>query len=193
MSRLFHNLNILNWIIIAICVPYFGLICTSLYRSCVVYKRVRSVLIKIEGRSISGNGNHQSAAQMRQRGLDAKARVLSGEVSGDARGPPPRGSSNYDNLDDDGFSEFTNIWSRLSIWDKIKFFRWWVLCTLVAIITNTLASVLRLVHSYNNNQMGAADDQLTMWLDSIGIALLYIQVPFNKWRTCFALLFIHFA
>ena len=68
------------------------------------------------------------------------------------------------------------IWSRLNFWDKVRFFRWWVLCTFVAIITNVVASVMRLVHSYNNNQMGAADDQATMLLDGIGIALLYIQV-----------------
>jgi hypothetical protein len=31
VTRLFHNLNIFNWAIIAICVPYFTLICVSLY------------------------------------------------------------------------------------------------------------------------------------------------------------------
>jgi hypothetical protein len=74
------------------------------------------------------------------------------------------------------YQEYTVIWSRLTFWDKLRFFRWWVLCTFIAIITNVIACILRLVHSYDNNQMGAADDQTTMWLDSIGITLLYVQV-----------------
>eukprot|EP00750_Incisomonas_marina_P015289 INCI18134.3.p1 GENE.INCI18134.3~~INCI18134.3.p1 ORF type:complete len:678 (-),score=116.26 INCI18134.3:2052-4085(-) len=185
VSRLFHNLNIFNWAIIVICIPYFGLICTSLYRSAIVYRNVRDVLSKIEGRMQKGGVNlSQSAGQMRQQSLDAKAKALSGERgSSPLRRPEEKDGDNetstrggIDPTDADDFTEYTVVWNRLTCLDKIRFFRWWVLCTFVAILTNTAASILRLVHSFNNNQMGAADDDWTMYLDSIGIALLYIQV-----------------
>lgn len=190
VSRLFHNLNIFNWAIIVICIPYFGLICTSLYRSAIVYRNVRDVLSKIEGRMQKGGVNlSQSPGQMRQRSLDAKAKALSGErrsgplrrpeeKDGDAKTSDNEGNR-IDPTDADDFTEYTVVWNRLTCLDKIRFFRWWVLCTFVAILTNTTASILRLVHSFNNNQMGAADDDWTMYLDSIGIALLYIQVRFS--------------
>ena len=118
--RLFHNLNILNWIIIAICIPYFGLICTSLYRSFVVYNRVRGVLSKIEGRAING-GTVNTPGTMRQRSLHAKARAKKagehpahhghehghghGHGHGHSRDDSPHDGSGEVNKDQEAYSE----------------------------------------------------------------------------------------